>query len=87
MARNPYPLHRDKKLYGDDAVVFRPERWLIAEKAAEYDNCSLTFGYGTRPCLGKEIAQMELHKGPLQVREFFFSPLKFLSILILSARD
>ncbi|SPO06076.1 related to pisatin demethylase (cytochrome P450) [Cephalotrichum gorgonifer] len=62
---SPFGLSRNKEVWGEDANVFRPERWLegtteeLREKEAALD---LTFGHGKWQCLGKNIAYMELNK-------------------------
>lgn len=58
-------LHHSKKVFGEDAEVFRPERWLEAEgeQLARMNGVSdLIFHHGKWQCLGKTVAQMELNK-------------------------
>ncbi|KAF8979259.1 cytochrome P450 [Cyathus striatus] len=50
---NTWGLNRDKKVYGEDADIFRPERHL-GNKLKE-DTYS-TYGFGRRICVGKHVA-------------------------------
>ncbi|KAH8802544.1 cytochrome P450 oxidoreductase [Xylogone sp. PMI_703] len=67
---NAWTVHRDRKLYGDDADVFRPERWLDSdlEQLRNMENLSFAFGGGPPICLGKNIAMLEISKF---IPEFF----------------
>lgn len=58
-------LMRNTKIWGDDASLFRPERWLEgdAEELQKKElNLEMVFGYGRYQCLGKNIARLELNK-------------------------
>jgi cytochrome P450 len=66
-------MHRDRALYGKDADVFRPERWLEREqpdkdslRAMKRTN-DLMFGHGKYTCLGKPVALIEIHKTVFEV--------------------
>ncbi|KAJ7340057.1 hypothetical protein OS493_002780 [Desmophyllum pertusum] len=57
-------MGRDEKVF-EDAEAFKPERWLrrkdvtLTEAAEAFS--SIPFGFGTRMCLGRRIAELELH--------------------------
>ncbi|KAI5922876.1 pisatin demethylase [Camillea tinctor] len=56
---------RSKEYWGDDADLFRPNRWLKLEEKQlqEMTGClEVLFGYGRYKCLGRGIAIMELNK-------------------------
>ncbi|KAJ9201541.1 hypothetical protein DTO164E3_3434 [Paecilomyces variotii] len=69
---NPYVIHRNPRVFGDDADKFRPERWLDRDRAAFMDKYILTWGYGTRICLGKNIALLETYKLLIQFFRLFY---------------
>lgn len=75
---NTHRLNYDA--YGEDAHVFRPERWLEAspERHARMEKAhDLVFGYGSFRCLGERIARIELHKVLFELmRRFDFVFLK-----------
>lgn len=58
-------VERSKKVFGQDSMLYRPERWLEAkgdqlEKMEK--SVALVWGYGKYSCLGKGIAYLELNK-------------------------
>ncbi|KPI37028.1 Pisatin demethylase [Cyphellophora attinorum] len=61
---SPWVIARDRVIYGDDADQWRPERWLTgdADRQSKMAGASLTFGGGTRTCIGKNISLLELYK-------------------------
>ncbi|KZL80046.1 benzoate 4-monooxygenase cytochrome p450, partial [Colletotrichum incanum] len=68
---NPYVVGRNKEVWGLDADVFRPERWLqgvnedfsaFQERLRQYKAADLTFGAGKRDCIGKNLANLEIYK-------------------------
>ncbi|PVH68975.1 cytochrome P450 [Cadophora sp. DSE1049] len=66
-------VHFDKEVYGEDATIFRPERWIKAspEQLKLMDRSFFTFGHGSRTCLGRNISIMEMGKFiPQVLRQF-----------------
>ncbi len=57
--------------FGDDAAIFRPERFTEADeqkRTAMERLVELGFGYGRFQCAGKPVAFMELNKVYFEVR-------------------
>lgn len=53
------------ELFGEDANLFRPERFLEVDEAKRAEmqrNVELIFGTGRWMCAGKPVAHMELNK-------------------------
>ena len=57
-------VHRHKPTFGDDADLYRPERWLHSshEQLSAMNKALLTFGAGPHTCVGKNIALLEIYK-------------------------
>lgn len=51
-------LHRDPKIWGEDAREFKPQRF--AEEVAKMKKSAFVpFGWGPRSCIGQNLAMME----------------------------
>ncbi|TAQ85207.1 hypothetical protein B7494_g6468 [Chlorociboria aeruginascens] len=63
---NALGVHHSKVTFGDDADMFRPERWLEQKDEMKLKKMNevveLGFSYGRWTCPGKNIAKMELNK-------------------------
>ncbi|KAF3047879.1 hypothetical protein E8E11_008115 [Didymella keratinophila] len=61
---NAWVIHNNTSIFGPDAHVFRPERWLTSnkEERAVLDRNFLAFGNGPRTCIGKNISLLEMSK-------------------------
>lgn len=72
---NAWVIHNNKSIFGSDAHVFRPERWLTEnkEERSVLDRNFLAFGNGPRTCIGKNISLLEMSKVvPQIVRKYDF---------------
>lgn len=77
IAYSAWGVHHNKKTYGEDAEVFRPERWLEAEGEVLHKmerSQEVVFGSGRYGCLGKSVAFVELNKVFVQVRKLRSGP-------------
>jgi cytochrome P450 len=72
---NAWGVHHDKTIFGEDAKIFRPERWLLegndesgVKRLAEMRRTTeMIFGYGKYQCLGKPVAWLEITKVVFEV--------------------
>lgn len=65
-----YAMHRRQDVYGPDANLFRPERWL----ESSLENLSwayLPFNGGPRICLGQEFALLEVYYTVVRLIQLF----------------
>ena len=54
-------MHRDPEIWGPDANEFKPERFSEGlSKACKYQQAYAPFGVGTRLCVGKNFAMVQL---------------------------
>lgn len=75
---NSWCAHYNREIFGQDADVFRPERWLEAEQEGgeqfkAMEGYWMPFGLGSRTCIGRHISFLEMSKLiPQIVRRFDF---------------
>ena len=80
---NPYVIQRDKKIFTEDADLFQPERRLEDEaRALHMEKHILTWRYGKRICLGKNIALIETYKLMSHVSKIHNAPSVILTNLL-----
>ncbi|KAF6810739.1 cytochrome p450 [Colletotrichum plurivorum] len=77
LGENVCSIGRTKEVFGPDAHLFRPERWLEAAAAVDQEQLrtmlatvDLVFGFGKFYCMGRNIALMELNKIFVEVRAY-----------------
>lgn len=79
---NAWVIHRRPEIYGADVEIFRPERWIEAEKGKRktMESCMLQFSMGARTCIGKNISLLEIYKLiPSFLRRFEVRSIPFIS--------
>ncbi|RFU28115.1 hypothetical protein B7463_g8227, partial [Scytalidium lignicola] len=59
------PIHHNPELFGPDALQFNPDRWIHGSKGLSVEEMNrywIPFGVGSRQCIGKNVALLELVK-------------------------
>lgn len=75
-AINPVAMNRCEEVFGPDAERWRPERWIASsvedeERIRHMTSLLTTFGMGSRSCVGKNLATVELFKFTAQFLRHF----------------
>ncbi|KAH6983189.1 cytochrome P450 [Ilyonectria sp. MPI-CAGE-AT-0026] len=70
---SPRSMNRCEDIFGSDADAFRPERWISqgledVEKIKRQTSLLTTFGMGSRSCVGRHLATVEMYK---YIAQFF----------------
>jgi cytochrome P450 len=57
------PVHLSPEHFGSDAAQFRPERWITGSDGLNVEEMNrywIPFGTGSRSCIGKNVALLEV---------------------------
>lgn len=63
MGISALPVHLDPANFGPDAKYFRPERWIRDTNGLSVEEINkfwIPFGTGSRSCIGKNVALLEV---------------------------
>ncbi|KAH6951445.1 cytochrome P450 [Fusarium avenaceum] len=72
---NSWVAHRNTRVFGEDANVFNPDRWLVedSERISIMNRYYMPFGLGSRTCIGRHVSMLEMSKLiPRIIRDFDF---------------
>ncbi|KAL4924978.1 cytochrome P450 [Aspergillus undulatus] len=67
ISMNPLAQNRCQRLFGSDADTWLPERWILGDGSSEeevkaMDRNLASFGHGSRVCVGRNLATVEVYK-------------------------
>ncbi|BFZ19731.1 hypothetical protein BsWGS_22770 [Bradybaena similaris] len=70
---NLYAVARDETIF-PDPDVFKPDRWLRGDgdEAAAHPFSMIPFGFGTRSCVGRRIAETQIYLSTIKILQHFW---------------